>query len=68
MQTAGDCVTARTELAARMQNRQANLDRRAADLRMNADREAASVVLHGAGAVLVQRDDNLLCTAISSCE
>ena len=63
MQTAGNLVAAAAELAARVQNRQADLDRGAADLRVNADREAASVVLHGAGAVLVQRDDDLVAEA-----
>ena len=63
VQTAGDLVAAAAELAARVQNRQADLDRGAADLRVNADREAASVVLHGAGTVLVQRDDDLVAKA-----
>ena len=63
VQTAGDLVAAAAELAARVQNRQADLDRGAADLRVNTDREAASVVLHRAGAVLVQRDDDLVAEA-----
>ena len=42
-----------------MQDGQADLDSRTPNLGMNADRKAASVVLNGAGAVLVQRNDDL---------
>ena len=63
VQAAGNLVAAAAEFAARVQNRQADLDRRAADLRVDADREAASGLLHGAGSVLVQRDDDLVAEA-----
>ena len=59
VQTAGDLVSAAAEFAARMQNRQADLDRRTAQLGMQADREAASIIRHRAGAILMQRDDDL---------
>ncbi len=54
VQAAGNLVAAAAELAARVQHRQAHLDRGAADLGMNADREAAAVVLYGYAAVGAQ--------------
>ena len=58
MQTAGYLVSSAAELAARMQDGQADLDSRTPNLGMNADRKAASVVLNGAGAVFMQRNDD----------
>ena len=63
MQAAGNLVSSSAELAAGVQDGQADLHRRAPDLGMDAHGEAAAVVLHGAGAVLVERDDDLIAEA-----
>ena len=64
MQAAGNLVSSAAELAARMQDGQAYLDRRTADLGVNADREAASIVMNGAGTILFKGNDDLGTEAI----
>ena len=63
MQAAGHLVAAAAELAARVQHRQADLDRRTAHFRVDADGEAAPVVADGDRAVLVQRHVDALAVA-----
>ena len=63
VQAAGHLVAAAAELAARVQHRQADLDRRTPHFRVDADGEAAPVVADGDRAVLVQRHVDALAVA-----
>ena len=63
VQAAGNLVSPAAEFAAGVQDRQADFHRRAMHLRMQADREAAPVVHDRHGAVLVQRDVDLVAEA-----
>ena len=65
MQAARDLVAAAVELAARVQRAQDQLERRALELRVHVDRDAAAVVDHG-GALLVrvERDVDALGVAV----
>ena len=54
VQTAGDLVAVAAELTASVEHRQADFHCRTAEFGMNAHGEAAAIVLHFAGAVLVQ--------------
>ena len=59
MQTACDGVAAAAEFTARMQHGENNLQRRQADLRMDAGGHAAPVILNEHGAVGFKRDGDM---------
>ena len=60
VQAAGNLVAAAAEFAAGVQHGEADLDRRTTHLGVDADGEAAAVVLHGYGAILMQRDNDVV--------
>ncbi len=60
VQAAGDLVAASAELAARVQDREDDLNRGNARLMVDPDRDAAAVVGHGDGPVPVQRHLNMV--------
>ena len=63
MQTAGDCVTSRTELAARMQNSHYHLDRRAFFGGMHIYRDSAAVITNPHPAIGLKGDLNMVTIA-----
>ena len=63
VQPACDGVAAAAELAARVQHGEDDLQRRQADLRMDARGHAAAVVLHQHRAVVLERDGDVRAVA-----